>query len=215
MKRALIAIAVAGCHRTNDLELQLGPKPDQLSQGFQCKDPSDPSSYLFQRAITVSGTTYTMQYSLLVDVIHLRGVVPSCAGEDIVAACPDATACPTDADRVCLDFGPITFDHLPNKDEVTARIISEFDAHRGALYDNAPDGPVFVRVIAFVHDRCTAGIPAFATDNVVGCAFSCPEVLDDISGTLTVQLQLLTPLATTDACDAAIVACAQFPDIAN
>ncbi len=78
------------------------------------------------------------------------------------------------------------------------------------LLDDAPDDPIVVRVAA-TQQTCDellppdGSLPALEPELAVGCAYSCPVVLDDLRGTLGLALDTLD-----DRCGPQVRACAKF-----
>jgi hypothetical protein len=75
------------------------------------------------------------------------------------------------------------------------------------LFRDAPDGPVVVRAVAST-EPC-AQLEArgrFDVDGLMGCAYSCPVVLDDLDGSLRLGFATSEPF-----CAGAVRGCAAYP----
>jgi len=208
MRIILVFALVAACARDNKLVLQLGSHPNQPSAGFLCADPDQPSTPLFGRTILQGNYDFTF----VIDLFQFHDVLPSCFGDDIISTC-NTDGCAR-AQRSCIHVvvPRMTGD---NSSTVAQRITDYLQAHASTVFASPPDGAVMIRIVAttardLTGDACPSYV--LASDNVVGCAYSCPEVLDDISGTLQVGIATSSDLGDPSACVAAIDACATFPN---
>jgi hypothetical protein len=205
--RALFVFAlIAACVVHHRVQLLLGPRADQPTKGFACGDPMAPGSSMFARAVT---PTRRLQFSLAIDMIELPGHVPSCLGEEIKATCENGE-CPYDlANRSCIHVDV----QLPPAANDTAQIVKLVDdwlkQNAPVVFGNAPDGAVIVRAIAIDGPTCDE---VLTSTNILGCAYSCPVVLDQIDGVLSLGLAVQDNLQDPATCVAAIDACAMFPN---
>jgi hypothetical protein len=192
-------LALAACEERHTVTLLLGPNDTTLTAGFTCRD--DTGTLLVEQ--TRRGAAYSFQ--LVFDTVGLGATFPGCRGEELFAACT-GHACGR-IGRYCVtvsiaqgDFGS------------PAAILASLHAQIGhpQLIADAPRDPVVVRAVA-TQQSCTELLPADGTyprldaDQVVGCAYSCPVVLDDLRGSLGMALDTLD-----DQCASQVRACAKF-----
>ncbi|MBA3818779.1 MAG: hypothetical protein H0X17_07800, partial [Deltaproteobacteria bacterium] len=95
------------------------------------------------------------------------------------------------------------------------RSIREELATRGDILSDAPDRPVVIRVVATTQPcdeiaQVEPGDPSLYVGldarAAVGCAYSCPVLLDEVTGSISVSLDALD-----DRCEASVAVCAAFP----
>ncbi|HEX4418045.1 MAG TPA: hypothetical protein VH165_09110 [Kofleriaceae bacterium] len=202
MKLPIIAAAAAlaaasgfaACTEHRTVTLLFGPTDTTLTVGFTCKD--DSGALLLARTLGPSG--YTFQ--LVLETVDLGKTLPGCRGEELLASC-GKHGCK----RIGRFCATVT---VPTMDSVA--ILAALHAQLGhpTLIADAPSDPVIVRAVA-TQQSCDALMPADGTypkldpDLAVGCAYSCPVVLDDLRGTLGMALDTLD-----DQCEAEVQSCA-------
>ena len=204
MKIIAFVLAFAACSKTNEVTLLLGPDEDRLSRGFVCRRVADPHPFLMQDVFAGG----KLRFALVVDVLELdpEGVFPGCRGEELFAYCAEHD-CGRNVQRTCvpdveLEF-PAMFD--PSDPVQTKALVAKFrDAlgHRTLLRD-APNAPVIVRVVAM--PACPTATRLDDTD-ALGCAYSCPVQLDEVSGSIAISLDTFD-----DNCEREVRACTSFP----
>jgi hypothetical protein len=190
MKRAALCLAIAACQVDHHVDILLGPTPTQLSQGFLCVD--DAGTPLIESTRTAQG--YTFQ--LVIDVIDFGTVFPGCRGEELLDACT-AHDCRLEAPpvpRFCLDIA-IPAAHIKNSELVLQDLRDQLRGQ--TVLRDAPHTPVVIRATT-TRQSCAAlttavdgAYPALVPDLAVGCAYSCPAVLDDIDGPVLLSLDTL------------------------
>lgn len=215
MRVALLLVGLAACQRQHEIGLQLGPTDGTVSLGFRCRQDADPTKLLIQRAPIRNGKIIV---NLVVDIIDLGGRVLGCRGEEILVACdpgfggsPGACTLPVSANpiRFCQEVAIEVGNGDPD------RIVADFLAQaRGAVITpDAPDQPVILRAVTTTEDCATIrqspdGERYRSLDKnlAVGCAHSCPVVLDSIEGPVFLSLDALT-----DQCERAVQLCSNLP----
>lgn len=206
----LVILIVAACEQQHDIQLLLGPTSDTLSQGFLCVQDADPTKLLASKAKVVNGLAII---NLVVDVIGFGGAFPGCRGEEIVALCShascDVIAAPDGSDRFCLQFQvpPAELgDIAALKNDLRGQLKGKVVMH------DTPDIPVIIRAVATSQDCSQISTPSNGTypaldpNLALGCAYSCPALLDEIDGPVALSFDALD-----DHCEQAVRVCARFP----
>jgi hypothetical protein len=192
MRRLLVAVVVVSCAIHHYVRVVVGPADGSASNGYECRDPLDPTKFLFERAV-VNGH---LKFNLVVDLIDLGGQYPGCLAEQIHNACTDAngnprckllrSAAPT---RYCV---PVD---VPVVGELGAAIATTLRDQGSTITNDAPDHPVILRAVATTQGcdsiqtpTSSGDWPSLASDNtasstttVLGCAYSCPVILDQVA----------------------------------
>ena len=200
--RYLMLLALLGCERTHDVSIRLGPDDQSVTTGFQCR--RDDGTFIGDIALVGD----RLKFNVVVDFIDLGGGVPGCRGEELVKTCKQRGACtlPTTA-RYCapLDL-PVALIGQADQKQLIGLVHDQLVAD-GAITTDAPNGPLLIRAVATT-ESCAAITPGhpFALAQVIGCAYSCPVVLDDIGGPVGLSLDVLD-----DHCEAQVKVCASFP----
>jgi hypothetical protein len=206
MKPIILLLVLVGCSKTNDVTLLLGPDEDHVSRGFLCRADAAPNDFLMAAALVPN--TRRLRFALVVDVLELdaQGVFPGCRGEELLELCRERDCKKTTrrscVDNVEIDF-PIGFD-ADNPADVKA-LLDKLRASIGqrTLVPDVTSAPVIIRVVA---------MKTCPTDNLLdasaalGCAYSCPVQLDQVSGSVAISLDTLE-----GRCESAMRACAAFP----
>lgn len=209
------ALGATGCHTEHTVRLELGDGASGITQGFLCRtEVALPElaagDYLFERGHDPA--TGTVSFSLVVDVVSLGRVLPGCLPEELLGVCRGG-ACGVAA-RACQ---PVSVSGPRGK-----RLVAMTEAERAAflselgralrvlppLFSDAPDGPVVMRAVLSTQP-CAELVERqdFAADRLMGCAYSCPAVLDELDGSLRLGF------ATSDElCAPEVRACAAYPD---
>jgi hypothetical protein len=199
-----VIAATAACQRQHDVKILLGPDAVTPSAGFLCRQDADPDKLLLQRGDVLQGGSFTA--SMVVDIVSLGGKLPGCRGEEIITACQghSCTLTTTPADRYCIR---VTFDAALASDRAAlmAQITAQLEAR--PITTDAPNGPVLLRAVATSQTCDDLAVHPLDPALAVGCAYSCPAVLDDIAGPISLSLDVLT-----DQCESTVHACAAFPN---
>ena len=197
----LAALALCACQRTNVVQLEyLGVRATAMSGpgspavigalGFTCSEPvppgSPPGPPLAQRLLTAGSGC------LVVDVY---GAVASASPD------PSATACRTF--NVSTDLQSDVARYVEPVDAATlascsARAADPREVAQCVLGDtagdtatqDAPDGLIVLRAVllAGACPATTDDVAMTRAADLVGCAYSCPTVLDSVSGPLLLYL---------------------------
>jgi len=209
-------VLVVACQRDHAVTIWFGASEDKASTGLVCPTPGD--------ALIVQGVAgNTLEFGLVIDVIDFHGTFPTCFPDDLVTTCQATGAC-TRRNRTCIDAN-VSF-------KLTDNIVLDAQRELAAappIDFGATNTPVLVRLTAFLpaSGRSTTPCHAVGLDDpttasnvslvnnaaidLVGCAYSCPVVLDDVT-TLATGISTPTALTTQAACKTAIEECAGFPE---
>jgi hypothetical protein len=204
------AIVLTACQRDHGVRVLLGPTEDSLTLGFRCVQDADPGKLLFTRAVTGG----EVRFNLVIDIVSFGDRFPGCRGEEILHTCDEAScSIPAHRDgsaRFCL---PVAFPLAVTQNEATllATLRSQLDGQ--VVVDDAPDGPVTIRAVATTQPcapiedaRADGTYPSLDGDLAVGCAYSCPLVLDEAQGSILLSFDTLT-----NRCEQGVRVCASFP----
>lgn len=206
MKTILLITVLAACSKTNDVTLLLGPDEDRISRGFVCRANAAPNDFLMASAL-VPGTRM-LRFALVVDVLELDadGVFPGCRGEELLSLCRERN-CRKSMTRHCepnieVEL-PIGLD--PDNGADVKLLADRFRDALGqkTLLRDLPSAPVIIRVVAVETCPATDGD---LRDVALGCAYSCPVQLDQVSGSIAISIDALD-----ERCESAVRACASFP----
>lgn len=211
--RAIWILALAACQQAHVVTLQLGPSEDTLSIGFVCREEPEPgmpgmmTPLLAQRAIQPDGRA---EFSMIVDVITLGGVLPGCRGEELFSGCKQSGDCEVvpraDGTRFCRRV-EVTADAVAaaTSDRDFAPMLQQLreQLQVEAVTLDAPDQPVLIRALATT-EPCTPEV--LDVEELIGCAYSCPAQLDEVDGPIALSLD-----AIDDRCEREVKACASFP----
>ena len=195
----LPALALLACDEQRTVTLQLGPNDHTLTAGFACR--AETGEPLIEHAHR--GATYTFQ--LVIDTVELGDIFPGCRGEEVFAAC---------ADQACNRIGRFCTTIAIAEADITdqASILAALHAQLGhpQLIADAPSNPIVVRAVTTLQPCADlmpidASYPRLDPDQAVGCAYSCPVILDELTGTLGMALDTLD-----DRCAPQVRQCARF-----
>ncbi len=216
MKALGLACALlAGCQVEHQVKLELAGDAGSISQGFLCRTETAlpglaAGDFLFERGHDQASGE--VRFSIVVEVTSLGDVLPGCLPEEILGVCRAPSDCPSAA-RFCA---PITAQGPRGKrlammnDGEAASFVAQLGAAFKALpplFRDAPDGPVVVRAVAAT-ESCEQLMSAgrFDADGLMGCAYSCPVVLDDLDGALRLGFATSEPF-----CAPSVRGCAAYP----
>lgn len=183
MNARILTVTLAlmlGCVEVRNVSVTFGEQGEGLD-GFMCKDTSN--QYLLQR-LSQSGAT--VPTSLVVDFVRLGGV-PGCRTGQLVEWCRthDCGPIPTTRSCVTVDF-PADVAGM-ERAQVRAKLRERIAAMSGTpIFADAPDEFVMVRVVASAQPceqllpQQGAPLPPFDANQLVGCAYSCPVLLDRV-----------------------------------
>jgi hypothetical protein len=190
MKRALLCLALAaltGCAPVRSVALTFGSEGEGLD-GFMCKDNAN--------TMLLSRLPPSRKASLVIDFIRLGGV-PGCRTGQLMKWCTTHECKAIQSTRSCVD---VTLPApMPEREALrTALLEAMRSAPAHEALDDAPDEFVIVRVVGTVQS-CDALLPAgdaalpdFDKSQLVGCAYSCPVLLDKVEQDVYLGFETLT-----------------------
>lgn len=193
MTRASLVLALlAGCTVQREVALTFGSEGEGLD-GFMCRDPA--GQYLLDRAKDSDGGV--RGGSLVIDFVRLGGV-PGCRTGQLMKWCSTHECRPLAHTRACV---PLTLPTSTMKrEELRAAVLSAMKqtGNTGVLAD-APDEFVIVRAVGSL-EPCGALMPAadapalpdFDKAQLLGCAYSCPVLLDRVEQDVYLGFETLT-----------------------
>ncbi|MBX7192719.1 MAG: hypothetical protein K1X94_11705 [Sandaracinaceae bacterium] len=206
---SLAGVLALGCVAQHEVHLALARGPGGSPAGFFCRAPSAAGGapYLlelvadrFEPCATACSSGECRRTAFVFDFVETGGI-PSCRAGSIAAYC-EASAC-TVAVRRCFEVDVcVTGDPRQTIGQADAalRLASE-----GVILDEAPDGPVLVRMIGAAQDCASIERDGLDMRGIFGCAYSCPAQLDGVEGTVQLDLD-----AFDDECGQNALACALF-----
>jgi hypothetical protein len=206
---AVAALLLPACVVEHDVLLDLAAGPGGAPAGFYCRAPSamGGAPYLLERTAPLAPPCTTTceggvcrSAAFVFDFIETDGI-PSCRAGSIASYC-DTSRCEVTVRR-CFDVDVCVTSDVRGTVEVADEAIRS--ASDGVILDDAPDGPVLVRMMGAAQ-RCEdverEGLEARA---IFGCAYSCPAQLDSVEGTVLLDLD-----AFDDECGQNALSCALF-----
>jgi hypothetical protein len=203
----ITACLVSSCERPVELSrasLEILAIDGGLS-GFVCREPSS-KEYLAQRAVDRRRVTF------VVDYIALHGA-PKCDSQSLEDWC---------SGHSCTVIGRSCFERALDATRASKSTQSVADAYarvRGErLTATVPPEPVLVRVVGTTEPCATVAATSsspFACDALVGCAASCPVLLEGLDGPVEVNLDIGKGLLGDELyemiCSVGVEKCARVP----
>ena len=191
----LVCLLLAACKETKTVKIGFGAG-ERTPIGFRCRD--DLGKFLVVRAIDA---TRTLRFAVVIDFIGLGGL-PTCRPSDIVAFCETHSCVPlADPPRVCFDLeGQVSL--TDNAVQLTGQLLRSLEGT--PIADDAPHDPVIIRAVATAQSCAELATAPVDSNQLVGCALSCPVQLGGVEGDVILDLPTLS-----DQCAASVVACAQ------
>jgi hypothetical protein len=203
------SITLAGCVVERSVDLDLARGPGGLPAGFFCRAPSATGGapYLieqvasrFRPCAASCARGECRSVGLVFDFIETGGV-PSCRASSIAAFC-DSSPCNVTVRR-CFDAEVcLSGDQRETVDAVDTALRT---ASGGVILDEAPNGPVLVRMIGTAQACADVRAEGLDARSTFGCAYSCPAQLDAVEGDVLLDLD-----AFDDECGSNVFACALF-----
>lgn len=194
-----LAIGLTACSvKEREVRLQFAGD-SELPHGFHCRLDDDPDRRLITRILDNDPPVA----SLLVDFIGLGGV-PGCRASQLLAWCSEHDCSPVE--RRCIDLPLAGGDSLAERLRESARAL---EGH--PVLDDAPDDPVLIRVTGVARScddilALSAASSDVPCEALIGCAYSCPVLLDQVEGDVVVDLDALG-----DRCEPEVKVCASTP----
>jgi len=188
---ALALALLAGCHEVRQVRLTFGEEGEGLD-GFLCRE--DDGSYLLTGAVPPGGGP--VPASLVIDFVRLGGL-PGCRSGQLIRWCTDHDCAVMPEHRVCLPAPLPDITGLPRA-EAREQIREALRSLSGAtVASKAPEEFIIVRITATLQtcDALAASpttVEPLKEEELVGCAYSCPALLDAIEGDVYLGFDTLT-----------------------
>jgi hypothetical protein len=190
----LLPCVIAACSVQREVSLTFGSEGEGLD-GFMCKDPQ--GQFLLDRAKDADGGVRSG--SLVFDFVRLGGV-PGCRTGQLVKWCATRECKPLRHTRACVPLSLPTVAPMQKREDLRGQVLSAMKAVRATgVLDDAPDEFVIVRAVGTL-EPCTAltpkpedvELPAFDKAQLLGCAYSCPVLLDRVEQEVYLGFETLT-----------------------
>lgn len=195
-RAALLLLTFSTCTVQREVALTFGPEGEGLD-GFMCRPPGGP--FLVERARQPDGGV--RPGALVFDFVRLGGV-PGCRTGQLIKWCETHECKPLRSTRACV---PIALPVLPpvmSREDLRQPLLSAMkQISNSGVLDDAPDEFVIVRVVGSLQS-CEAltpaadapELPAFDKNELIGCAYSCPVLLDRVEQDVYLGFETLTGL---------------------
>ncbi len=190
----LLLLSLAGCSVQRQVSLTFGSDGEGLD-GFMCRDSS--GQFLLDRA--KDGDGGVRGAALVFDFVRLGGV-PGCRTGQLVKWCATHECRPLRSARACVATTLPTVGSMMPREQLRASVLAALrqGGNAGVLAD-APDEFVIVRVVgtlqscdALALQGRDAELPGFEKSQLLGCAYSCPVLLDRVDQDVYLGFETLT-----------------------
>lgn len=188
----LASLVVASCTESRRVGVTFGAEGEGLD-GFMCRDKA--GSELLDRLVDPSGAVRPA--NLVVDLIRLGGV-PGCRSGQLVKWCAVHECSAIASSRSCVTVNlPADVSTLERPD-LRARILDSLRAVSGhSIVEDAPGEFLLLRIIGTAQscdEMMTSAdeIPLFDPEQLVGCAYSCPVLIDEVEQDVYLGFETLT-----------------------
>jgi hypothetical protein len=188
---ALALALLTACNEVRQVRLTFGEEGEGLD-GFLCREVD--GSYLLSRAVPPSGGE--VPSSLVIDFVRLGGL-PGCRSGQLIRWCADHDCAVMPEHRVCLPAPLPDITGLP-RPEARERVREALRQLAGStVASEAPDEFIIVRATATLQScdelQFSGGeVPAMKEEELVGCAYSCPALLNAIDDEVYLGFDTLT-----------------------
>lgn len=191
---AMLVLALGSCTVERQVSLTFGSDGEGLD-GFMCKDPA--GQFLLDRARDGDGGVRTG--ALVVDFVRLGGV-PGCRTGQLVKWCSTHECKPLRQARGCVPVTLPTVTPMMPREALRASVLSAMrQVQNTGVLDDAPDEFVIVRLVGSL-ESCEAltakpeavELPNFDKAQLLGCAYSCPVLLDRVDQDVYLGFETLT-----------------------
>ncbi|MDP3505558.1 MAG: hypothetical protein Q8S33_34775 [Myxococcales bacterium] len=195
-RAALLFLAISSCSVQREVTLTFGPEGEGLD-GFMCRAPGAP--FLIERARQADGGV--RQGALVFDFVRLGGV-PGCRTGQLVKWCESRECKPLRRTRACVPLALPALPPVMSREDIRAPLLDAMkQLSRSGVLNDVPDEFVIVRAVGTLQS-CEAltpaadapELPAFDKNELIGCAYSCPVLLDRIEQDVYLGFETLTGL---------------------
>ncbi|MBL8951655.1 MAG: hypothetical protein JNK82_12815 [Myxococcaceae bacterium] len=180
MRRAVFVLLAMSCAQYNTASLTFGESGEGLD-GFLCKQGT---TSLLDRGADPATTSRPV--SIVADIVGIDNGQPGCRTGQLLAWCKDRTCAPMKRRRVCKSAELPTRVSTLEREDVRAQVRASLRASltKAQFIEDAPDEFVIVRLVGTsqpcseVEETADGVLPEFDTAKLIGCAYSCPVLLD-------------------------------------
>jgi hypothetical protein len=191
MMGALALALLGSCNEVRQVRLTFGEEGEGLD-GFLCR--VEDGDYLLSKAVPPSGGP--VPSSLVIDFVRLGGL-PGCRSGQLIRWCADHDCAVMPEHRVCL---PAPLPDITGLARSAAREqIREAlrNLSGSTVASEAPDEFIIVRATATLQPCeellvSSTAVQPLRQEELVGCAYSCPALLDAIEGDVYLGFDTLT-----------------------
>ncbi|MCU0695736.1 MAG: hypothetical protein MUC96_04295 [Myxococcaceae bacterium] len=190
-----VLVVLAACTVQREVSLTFGTEGEGLD-GFMCRDPQ--GQFLLDRARDGDGGV--RPGALVFDFVRLGGV-PGCRTGQLVKWCSTRECKPLRQARACVPGVTLpTVTPMMKREDLRAAVLSALKQVRSTgVLDDAPDEFVIVRAVGTLQscEALTAKpedveLPGFDKAELLGCAYSCPVLLDRVDQDVYLGFETLT-----------------------
>lgn len=200
-----LSLGLTACSVRNEIELGL-----EARRPLQCVDtrPATPE-FLAERVTRIDAPVL-----FVFDVLTLP-TFPRCSPGSILDLCEGSGCALAFERRFCVEVPRARVIEIATEvgGAANLRPIDLLADHDLALFEDAPDGPVILRLVGTLEEAArvcpeagASGPQPFDLERVLGCAYSCPATLDDVRG--RIDLDFDGSFGTCTLTD--VIACANF-----
>jgi hypothetical protein len=188
-----IVFTLLSCVETRQVSLTFGSEGEGLD-GFMCKDAA--GLPMLERLSDADGGTRTA--SIVVDFVRLQGV-PGCRSGQLVQWCATHECRAIESGRSCTTVALPSKAAGVDRPALRAQLLEAMGQLSGqSIVNDAPDEFVLVRLLA-TGQSCDqllpaegGPLPAFDEPQLVGCAYSCPVLIDKVDQDIYLGFETLT-----------------------
>jgi hypothetical protein len=185
-------ILLSACVESRKVGVNFGESGEGLD-GFLCKDSA--GQMLLDRLAQPDGGV--VRASIVTDFVRLGGV-PGCRTGQLVQWCAAHSCAPISTTRVCTSIELPTKIASMKREEMRAAVREKMNSLTGkSISSDAPNEFVILRVMATAQpcsELAVSGraLPEYDRTQLVGCAYSCPTLFDQVDQDVYLGFETLT-----------------------
>jgi hypothetical protein len=194
VRLALLVLSLSACSVQRNVSLTFGSEGEGLD-GFMCRDSQ--GQFLLDRVRDGDGGV--RQAALVFDFVRLGGV-PGCRTGQLVKWCATRECKPLRQARACVPVALPPVTPMIKREDLRLAVLDAMKQARSTgVLDDAPDEFVIVRAVGTLQscEAMTAKpedveLPGFDKTALLGCAYSCPVLLDRVEQDVYLGFETLT-----------------------